>query len=68
MLGDAVWAAIAAAALVWELVSTRLYEEGALSGIVERIARIRGGRGLLFVGWLWLGWHFLIRYNPKVPG
>jgi hypothetical protein len=58
-LAVAVWSAIAAAVLAWELLALRSSprsQHPTISSLVETIEQHHVGRLVLFLAWLWLGW------------
>ncbi len=66
MIGRIAWGVLLAAFAGWEIV-TLFHEDFPTVGDLLRFClRPRGGRYVMFAGWLWLGWHFLIRYNPNI--
>jgi hypothetical protein len=56
------WAALAAAALVCEVVGA-VGPRGfpTFGGAVDWLMRPRVGRIVLLFGWFWLGWHLFVR-------
>ena len=60
----AVWAALTAAFLgaeVFALVGENRFPT--LGDVLDLLVHPRVGRWLVLVGWLWLGWHILVRYG-----
>lgn len=70
MRGYLAWSLILVAAGLWEAVGIYLPERGfvALGDILRFLLVPRGGRWVLFAAWLFLGWHFIVRYAPHVTG
>jgi Family of unknown function (DUF6186) len=67
MIGRVAWGVILSMLAAWEVVSLVHDRFPTLGDVLRFFLRPRGGRYALFLGWLWLGWHFLIRYNPTIP-
>jgi hypothetical protein len=55
--------ALLAAALVLLLARAALRHDrfAGLGDAVDLVVRTRVGRGILLLGWLWLGWHVFVR-------
>ncbi|MGH9046662.1 MAG: DUF6186 family protein [Acidimicrobiales bacterium] len=62
VIGDALWALLAAATLV-ALADSHLATPhlARLSTLVRRIEASRLGYGAVLLCWAWLGWHFFAR-------
>jgi hypothetical protein len=67
VIGRVVWGVLLGALAAWEIVTFFCESFPTLGDVLQFFLRPRGGRYVLFAGWLWLGWHFLIRYNPNLP-
>jgi hypothetical protein len=53
------WVAIVAVATAWEVLALRSSprsEHPTISSFVESVEQYHGGRMVLFLAWLWLGW------------
>jgi len=56
------WAVIAAAVAVVETVGRlRPTAISPLSGLLAALRGSRGGRTVLLLGWIWVGWHLFVR-------
>jgi hypothetical protein len=55
------FAAIAAVAVVWEVVSVRRFCTMTLGRVVRWAMRGRTARLLLLAFWIWVGWHLFAR-------
>lgn len=66
MIGTALWAALAVAGVVLELVSRRSQRVASLAALLGWASSFRTGRILLLAGWLFLGVHFFSR--ATLPG
>lgn len=66
MLGMIGWAIILSAFMAWEVWSLIVHDprHPTLGDILSFFLRARGGRLILYVGWLWLGWHLFVRTKP----
>ena len=62
MLVDLGWAVLAAGLVVCALLPTLTHGRFAtLAGFTRRLTRTRARLVLVFLGWLWVGWHFFVR-------
>jgi hypothetical protein len=60
----AVWAALAAAVIAVEVVALVADDRfPTLGDLLDLLLRPRLGRWVILLGWLWLGWHLLVRYR-----
>jgi hypothetical protein len=56
------WALLAAACVVLEArARVRPARFASLGDAVDVVLRRRIGRGIVLLGWLWLGWHVFVR-------
>lgn len=55
------YAALAVAAVVYQLAGLTLRRTATLGQALARITQARAGRLLLLAGWLWAGWHSFVR-------
>jgi hypothetical protein len=61
-LSYAIWAAIVAALLVIEVVGCVARNRFPTAGdLLHALLESRIGRWVFLLGWLWLGWHLLVR-------
>ena len=58
------YAVLAMAAVVYQVAGLLLRRTVTLGEAVSALKKFPGARPLLFVGWLWLGWHTFVRGTP----
>ncbi len=64
MVGNILWAALLLSGVALEILARRATKPTvAVSGLVYRMLSHRLGRVVLFVGWVFLGWHLFARYG-----
>ena len=57
----AVWGALMSAALLCEVVGLLAPGWPTIGDFVRLVMRPRIGRWIVLIGWMWLGWHTLVR-------
>lgn len=58
------YAVLAAVAVVYQVAGLLLRRTATVGEAVSGLKTLPGARPLLFVGWLWLGWHTFVRGTP----